>query len=113
MSELEKILNYFKEITKSSIIALEQGDLENAELYIKKREETIQQLKLLEYTKDEFKSIVNKIDLFQLELQLENLLKENITSVKEEMREFKISKEAYINYNKFAGRTPTFINQKI
>lgn len=113
MSKLEKILSSFKEITKHSIIALEQGDLENAELYIKKREEFIEELKLVQYNQDEFKNIVDKIQLIELDHRLENLLKENIAIVKDEMRDFNASKEAYNNYNKFAGRTPNFINQKI
>ena len=113
MCKLEKILSSFKEITKNSIIALEQGDLENAELYIKKREEIIEEIKLVQYTQDEFKSTVDRIELIQLDKKLENLLKKNIAIVKDEMRDFNASKEAYNNYNKFAGRTPNFINQKI
>ncbi|GAA0782661.1 hypothetical protein [Hathewaya limosa] len=113
MPKLEQILRYFIEVTKNSIRALEQGDLENAELHIKKREEIIEELKLLEYTKGEFQKIVSNLELVQLDKKLENLLKENIGDVKEQLREFNASKEARNNYNKFAGRTPTFINQKI
>lgn len=113
MSKLEEMLNNFTAITRKFIISLEQDNFDNAELYMKKREEIIKQLRSLEYTKDEFKSIVDKTELVQLDIQLETLLKENIASVKEKIRDFNISKEAYINYNKFAGRTPTFINQKI
>ena len=104
------IFNEYREITLEIINSI-KNDKEDISLF-EKREEIIKEVLSLELDKSEIKKIYIEQKLDILDKELEYILKEKMSSVKEEIKKISNQKQAnlgYVNVN----RSSNFFSKKI
>lgn len=82
---LEKMLLQYRDITTCIILNLEKMDYNSVEELVNRRQEVINELNLLNYSKDEFKKIAKDINLLELNEKVATLINEHKVNLKSKM----------------------------
>lgn len=101
------------EVTKKIIKFLQEDNLEKATDLVEEREKLIEDIKSLDYAREEFIEIFNKKELIDLENKCVSLIKEKLQYAKEKLGELKTSKTVNNNYNKYGNKSFAFLNKKV
>lgn len=108
--ELKNNLVEYSNITKSLIEKTKQG--EEIEVLLDKREKIIQVISSLKFSKEEFKDIVIKLKILELEEEFQNQIKiekEKIKNKMDAIRKGTIARNSYYDVQ----FKPTIFNKKI
>lgn len=112
-NQLEKFLKEFKNITLDLIKALEDDNLDAMEELLDKRQSIIIHLENIEYTTEEFKEIVNQIDILTLQKKLLDLMNEKKVKLRTEMDKLSETKAANKSYKSKFAVDSVYFNKKI
>lgn len=107
---LYKLLNRYKDITKDIVIKVsENGDIESL---VKDREKIISHIDELDFSKEEIKELIIKLEVIEVDNMMFKAIKEESLNIKKELNEIKIRRVARNKYSSSASM-PTFLNKKI
>ncbi|MDR5586534.1 MULTISPECIES: flagellar protein FliT [Clostridium] len=104
------IFNEYREITLEIINSI-KNDKEDISLF-EKRDNAIKKILALDLDKSEIKKIYSKEKLDVLDKELENILKEKMLSVKEEIQEIAVKKQANLGYAN-VNRGSNFFSKRV
>ncbi|WP_252224756.1 MULTISPECIES: flagellar protein FliT [unclassified Clostridium] len=104
------IFNEYREITLEIINSI-KNDKEDISLF-EKRDNAIKKILALDLDKSEIKKIYSKEKLDVLDKELENILKEKMSSVKEEIQEIAAKKQANLGYAN-VNRGSNFFSKRV
>ena len=96
---LYECLENYKAITLELIEKIKQ-DNDEFEEFIDKRSEVLENIKNLNFSSEEFKKIVNSLDLLRLDEELVRLMKVEQVKIKSKMDVIKRGRQAAKNYNR-------------
>lgn len=113
MDNINQLFNEFAELTDLIIKELENEKLDLVNLNLDKREEIINKIKNLEYTKEKFKSISISLNLEEKEKKLNAALKGRFNEKKQVLARISKAKHANSEYKKAYSVESIFINKKI
>lgn len=116
---LSKLLNEFKDVTVQLNNSLEEDKLELIEELLNKRQSVIEEINLLNYSKEEFKNIADKLKLEEEEKRLGNFLKTKLLETKKDIENNKkemsrVSRQRNVNkmYVNVNPLDPVFLSKK-
>ena len=112
VEDLRKNLKKYKELTENLILLLEKEDIESLEKYLDLRKEVINNINKLSVENNDFKVIINELNLLSLEETFNKKLKEAMDRTKKELLEVKKGKQANKGYNRSFLNT-SILNKKI
>lgn len=113
MDNLNNLLNEFSEITDKVIENLENEEYDQVNLSLENREKIINEIKNIDYTIEEFKSISLSLNLEEKEKKLNSALEEKINEKKEVLGRISKAKHVSKEYRKVYSVDSIFINKKI
>ncbi|AVQ37360.1 flagellar protein FliT [Clostridium botulinum] len=113
MNKLKEELIKYKNLTLSIIEALEREDYDNPEKLLDKRQNTINEINNLSYTKEEFKNINNELDLILLEKKLQTIMLKKKVELKQKINNALESREATKSYNMKQLNSQYILNKTI
>ncbi|MBC2582586.1 flagellar protein FliT [Clostridium sp. DJ247] len=111
--ELSKALEDYKEYTLNFIYSLEKEDFDVLEKLLNNRQRIIENINSMQYTKEEFSAIVEKLEIMIYEKKLSNLMIEKRNKIKQQMTKILLSKNANNMYNKGLYSGARVFNRKI
>lgn len=101
---LKEYLNKYKEITLAAIQCGQNEQVDELEELIHKRACIIEEMKHLNYTKDEFKNICDEYGIVQCEKQLTVVINIKKNEAKRKMNDSAKSRKVKNNYNTVQSR---------
>ena len=99
-TELIKALEEYKKYTIELITCLEKEDYDSLEDFLNKRQQILDELSNLSYTKEEFSKVSEELELLVYQKKLNDLMVEKRDKVKQEINRLAQSKNANNMYNK-------------
>ena len=96
--DIKLILQNYNEATNSFIKAIEENKIEEAQVFLEKREEAISKLKKLNINSNEFRSLVKELNIIELDKVANKTLSKMKENIKKEIIELKNSKQASKTY---------------
>lgn len=111
-NELEEIIQQYRDVTLDLI---EEINKDNDELqsFVDKRQELIENMMTIEYTKAEFAQLMEECDVLSLEEKLKGIMQSKKDEIKNIMSQISKSKNANMNYNKRFIGSSVYFNKKI
>lgn len=103
MSLKEYLLRY-KEITLEAIECLKKDEIEEVETLIHNRENLIEDMKKIQYSKEQFKNICSEYNLVEHEKELFNTMNEKKVEVKRKIDESIKGRNVKNQYNTVAAK---------
>jgi len=113
MDNLNNLLNEFSKITDKVIENLENEEYDQVNLSLENREKIIDEIKNIDYTKEEFGSISVSLNLEEKEKKLSTALKGRFNEKKEVLGRISKAKHANSEYKKAYSVESIFISKKI
>lgn len=113
MSTLEEYLNNYKDATLNIINNLNCDNIDSIDEYINRRQNMLDSIKSLEFTKDKINLICNELQIFELEKKLNELLRYKREKLRTEMDRISKVKNANISYNKNVMKNSIIFSKKI
>ncbi|WML35499.1 flagellar protein FliT [Clostridium sp. OS1-26] len=110
-TELEGLLNQYKECTLQLISIVESELYDDIEGLIEKRENIIDKINSIEHTKEEFSRIVKDLQILILQKRLTDLMNEKKSKIKNELNSIAKNKSARKSYNKKSSVDSLFFNK--
>lgn len=109
MNILRQYLDEYKNITIELINNFYCNNLNSIDEFMQKRQNILDSIQKLEYSKEEFKSISDEIQLFDIEERLKDVMTEKKEKLLIEMEKIAVSRNANNSYNKsLYGKTVIF-----
>lgn len=109
MNVLRQYIDDYKNITIDFINNLYCDNLENIDEFMQKRQNILDSIEELDYSKEEFKLIADEIQLFDIEKRLKDVITEKKEKLLAEMEKTATSRNANNSYNKnFYGNARVF-----
>lgn len=109
MNTLKQYLDDYKNITIELINNLYCDNLDSINEFMHKRQNILDYIQKLEYSKEEFKSIADDIKLFDIEERLKDVMIEKKEKLLSDMEKMSVSRNANNSYNKnFYGNARVF-----
>lgn len=112
-SELRKLLQVYKDYTLNLIYNLEKGELDNLEEFLNKRQETIDAIGLIDYTKEEFRKMAEELEILVCQKKLSELIIGKRNEIKEEINKISHVKNANHSYNRRLYGSANVFNKRI
>lgn len=97
---LELNLSKYRDISVKLIECAENEDYDFLEDLLNERQRVIENIELLQYSKEEFTQICNKLNILSLQKKLDEVMNEKRGKVKKELESLKERKNARKTYNK-------------
>lgn len=113
MEDLRYYLTQYKDCTLKLINCIEKDDIDNLQKYFDERQDLIDSMENIKYTKEEFKSLCSELDILILQKKLTDLMMEKKGNLKDEIDKFQEVKSADKNYKKKYHVDSIFFNKKI
>lgn len=98
--ELKRQLEVYNSDTLKLIESLEKEDYDALESLLNKRQQTIDNISKLDYTKQEFSALVEELKILEHQKSLSDLMTKKRDDVKEELNKISNAKNASYMYNK-------------
>lgn len=111
--ELKDGLKEYKNITLDIINSLEKEDYDALEQLISSRQNIINTIDKLSYSKEEFIRICKELDILMLQQKLIKLMNEKKATLRNNMNNLATSQNANKSYNKRYSVDSIFFNKKI
>lgn len=111
--ELKRQLEFYNSDTLKLIESLEKEDYDVLEGLLNKRQQTIDNISKLDYTKQEFSQIAEELNILEHQQRLSNLMTKKRDDVKEELNKISNAKNASYMYNKKIYSNSTIFNKTI
>lgn len=109
MNTLKQYLEDYKNITIELINNLYCDKLDNIDEFMKKRQNILETIGNLDFSKEDFNLITNEIELSAIEKRLKDVMTEKKEKLKIEIEKISISKNANNSYNKnLYGKSQVF-----
>ncbi|GEM_PF-4472763 len=112
-NNLKELLEIYKNLTEKIITSIEHEELEVMEELFLQREEIINQIDTLTYTKQQFINIAEEFNLKTLEEKLNSIYMKKKDDTYNEMQSNKEKMNANKIYTRNASRKISFLDQKI
>lgn len=112
-SILENNLMLFKKLTESLIEAVEQEEETKVDDLFLKRQQVIDEIDKIQYSREEFKVIATRIQLLELNKNLEACIENKKAELKIKMSNLMQQKNANSSYMKNANKINNFFNTKV
>jgi hypothetical protein len=109
MIDFRKPLEEYKNLTLS-LIEKAKNDEELAEL-INKRDDILKEFKITDYSKDEFKEIVKKLNIIELDNELQLIVKKEMVKIKKKIENIKDAKLARNSYKNSREQVKLFVRR--
>lgn len=114
MELLKKKLSEFKELTFRLIGCLENDKFDDLEELFIGRQNVIFSINNLSYSQNEFISICNELQINDVQMKLEILMKEKMQNIKKEIKTVSINKNVNKSYNRSSPYADSiFLNKKL
>lgn len=113
MNDLKEALVKFKLLTEKLIENLEEGKFDDIENLFNERQEIINQLSKVNYSKKEFIELSKELNIMELDNTLGNLINEKQAQIKEELTKIKTQRNANRQYNKGFYNNSNVLSKKI
>ena len=113
MKNLYNELQSYKDITINMIECLEKEDIEGFEHLLGKRQYIIDIIDKLGYTRDEFTSIYNELDIQKLQRKCDDMMKKKLKETKGEFVKMSDSLNVNTRYYNSSSVDSIFVNKKI
>lgn len=97
---LREYLSKYKDLTLNIIESLKENKIDSLDILITQRQDIIDNVNKLNYSKKEFSELSNEFNLIEMEKNVEILIKEKKEYVKNEIRNTSKGIIASNNYNK-------------
>lgn len=110
---LYEYLTCYKNITIKLIELLENEEYDSLDYLINDRQKLIENMKKINYTKDQFKHICENFKMLIIEQKLNSLMNEKKATIKSELNKISISKNANKTYKRGYAVDSIFFNKKI
>lgn len=111
--DLKDGLKDYKNITLDIINSLEKEDYDVLEQLISNRQNIIDEIDKLSYSKEEFVKICKELDILMLQQKLVKLINEKKASLRNNMNNLATSQNANKSYNRRYSVDSIFFNKKI
>lgn len=106
---MNELADKYKDISLDIINKLENKDIESINKLLDQRQDILESV----CDKKEFKDILLKEDITNIDKTIKTLLKENIEHVKEEIKEYNKSKKASMSYINLGKEKLNIFNKKV
>lgn len=113
MNDLRSELIQYKATTLEVCACIESEDYDNLDNLFGKRENIIDDIKVLEYNKNEFITICNELQIMKLDQDLNDAMNKKRTELKNKIYNVSINRSANKSYNKQSYMDSLFISKKI
>ncbi|MFU0823717.1 MULTISPECIES: flagellar protein FliT [Clostridium] len=111
--ELKDGLKEYKNITLDIISSVEKENYDALEQLMSNRQNIINTMDKLDYSKEEFIEVCKELDILMIEQKLLELIKEKRASLINNMNKLVIRNNANKSYNKIYSIGSVFFNKKI
>lgn len=112
-NELKTLLEKYKNISLNILMLAHSEEYDPIETLINERQSIINSINNINYKKEEFIDISNKLGLKELEFKLAKLLELKKEKAKKQMEDFVNSKNANNNYKKNYSVDSLFFNKQV
>ncbi len=113
MNKLKEELINYKELTLEIIQILEKGDYDAPKELFNERQNIINNINKISYTKEEFKNINDELDLMLVEKKLQTIMLKRKAEIKAKLNNASDSKEAAKSYNMKQFSSQYILNKTI
>jgi len=112
-SSLEAALENYKNSTINLIDSLRNDNYDSLEGIIAERQKLINTMSSMNYSKEEFKELCDKLEIVLLQHKLDNLMQDKRSNLRKEMDSLSVAKNANRNYTRGFNVDSMFFNKKI
>ncbi|NMM61277.1 flagellar protein FliT [Clostridium sp. P21] len=112
-TELEGLLNQYREYTLKLINVVEEELYDDVEGLLTKREHIIDQINSNQHTKDEFSKVAKDLQILILQKKLTDLMNQKKSKIKNKLKSMAKNKSARKSYNKKFSVDSLFFNKKM
>ncbi|BDB02563.1 flagellar protein FliT [Clostridium botulinum] len=113
MNKLKEQLINYRELTLEIIQTLEKEDYDAPKELLNERQNIINNINKLSYTKEEFKNINDELDLMLVEKKLQTIMLKRKTELKQKLNNASDTKEATKSYNMKQFNSQYILNKTI
>lgn len=106
--KLQDHLESFKEYTMEMISSLKNDDMNNFEVVLQRRTQTIDEISKLDFSGTEFRGICEELNLINIDSELNKLIDDEKNKLKEKMLEIKKSQSANNAYHSYLSNSNIF-----
>lgn len=110
---LDEELIKYKDLTLELITSVEKEEYDNLDNLLTNRQNVIEQINELTYSKEEFLYLCKKLDILVLNQKLIKITNQKKTSIRNHMDELRVSQSANKSYTKKFAVDAVFFNKKI
>ncbi len=111
--ELMEAMSEYKQITFNMMYCLENYKLDELDDLFSRRQQIIDSLKNINYTKEEGEAVLQKLDLRKLESEIKDLADKKKLDLSSEMRKFFQGRKASNAYRGRGATASMYFNKKI
>lgn len=111
--DLKQALTQYKNYTLDLISVLEKEEFDSLDKVLNERQFVIEEINNIDYTREEFKVIVEELEILILQKKLTELINEKRNNTRIELDNIVNSKKANKNYNRKFYSDSMFFNKKI
>lgn len=111
MNLKEELINY-KNLTLELITSVEKEDYDSLDSLLSDRQNVIEEINKLTYSKEEFLCLCRNLDILVLNQKLIKISSEKKSSIRKHIDELRVSKNANKSYNKRFAVDSVFFNKK-
>lgn len=108
--DLKLSLENYRNITIELIEKVKKG--EDLNTLFQKREDLIENIRNINFEKEEFQVLAKSFEIMELDEELQKLINSEKEKIKEKIRFLKITREARMKYENTQFK-PTFFNKKV
>lgn len=113
MLTINEYLEKFRDITRDLINKIKEENYDVADNLMEQRQNIIDNIDKLNYSKEEFVNICNELKLLEYNEELEKVIKEKRVQIKQEMTKIVSNRSANSSYNKKFYNNSVIFSKKI
>ncbi|MBU5483069.1 flagellar protein FliT [Clostridium sp. MSJ-11] len=99
MNELRESLVKFNKLTLEIISDIKEGNIDSIDSLMDDRQKIIDFIESIDYSKEEFIDICNKLKIIENNKELEKIIKDKKEELRNELGELKVTRKANNGYN--------------
>ncbi|HFL3591242.1 TPA: flagellar protein FliT [Clostridioides difficile] len=111
MDKLEEKINLYKDISLKIINFIEKMEYKNISFQLDERQNIINSIS--EIDKSEFIQLYDSMELFEIDAKIRDALQEQLSEVKKELHEYKLTKQVNTMYYSSNREKVNIFNKKV
>nr|UWI50437.1 flagellar protein FliT [Clostridioides difficile] len=111
MDKLEEKINLYKDISLQIITLIEKEEYKNISNGLNERQSIINSIS--EVDKNDFIQLYNDMELIEIDNRIRNSLQEQLSEVKKELHEYKLTKQVNTMYYNLNREKVNIFNKKV